>query len=89
MWERSLSKVRWLSCVTSMNCYVLEMYHTNTNNITNSNPGKIHYECLILSHNCKNAYKEMPISRGASAIVVTISGMFYSASAFSSKCEKK
>lgn len=31
----------------------------------------------------------MPISRGASAIVVNISGMFYSASAISSKCEKK
>lgn len=36
--------------------YVLEMYLANTNNITNSNPGKIHFECLILSHNCKNVY---------------------------------
>lgn len=31
----------------------------------------------------------MPISWEASAIVVNISGMFYSASAISSKCEKK
>lgn len=59
-------------------CYVLEMYFVNINNIINLNFGKIYYECFILSYNCKNVYYILKcyISWGVSVIVVNILGMF-------------